>query len=173
MQQAGRGLVLSEDARIIHFLESKSIGSSLLELRLETGGDPELRAVTAPAVPLRREADPVVAHPAEALRGLAMKRGEHASHRRPVGSAAELQALHFDERLSVAYAVIEGLGGAHARSAQRAQALGLRRVHRNAAPRALLDVLAAGHTPVRRRFAIDRRSTRISINARSNLWRQE
>src|SRR5258708_14026568 len=126
MQQAGRRLVLFEDSRIIHFLESKSIPFSHLELRLQTPLDPDLRPVIAPAVPLRREADPVVAHPAEALRGLAMKRGEHASHRRPVGSAAELQALHFDQRLSVAYAVIEGLGGAPAPTPRRAPALRLR-----------------------------------------------
>jgi hypothetical protein len=99
--------------------------------------------------------------------------GEHASHRRPVGALAERQTLHLDESLAAAHAVIEGFRSAYARGAQRAQAFGLGRIYtgemRGLRRRTRLDEGASAQTPESRRLAIDRRSTRISMNARSNL----
>src|SRR5690349_13886948 len=90
---------------------------------------------------------------------------EHLRHCRPVGGAAEVEALHLDER----HAVAIGLRHTHAGRAQGAQSFEFRREHAGTIGRA---GLGERQTPDSLRLAIDRRSTRISMNARSNLCRQ-
>src|SRR5687767_11838687 len=96
---------------------------------------------------------------------MAMEAGEHAAHGRPIRRAAKIEPLHLDKR----HAVAIGLGRPHARGAKCLQPMKLGGIHSGVRRRALLT---EAQTPESRRFAMESRSTRISMNARSNLWRQ-
>ena len=149
---------------------------------------PELRPVVAPAVLLRRSADVVVALPAEARAGLAMRLREHAAQRGEVAAALQVEVLEQDEGL----AACDAMSAARERSprAQRASRRPRRRRRRRArrclqeAAQRSLDargtrapvlqerLRSSAQPEVRRVFARLRRSTRMPMKARSNLLRQ-
>ncbi len=112
----GARSLLEEGLQIVEERSCLEHEAGSRELRHQPEFAIELDPVVTPAIALRRQADPVVARPAEAPPRVPVRRGEHA--------------------------------------------------------RAALDEDAAAQTPESRMLAMASRSTRISMKARSNLWRQ-
>src|SRR5207302_7801302 len=101
----------------------KTVLPRQVELGPQAPLPPEFSPVVAPAVLLRRRADIVVAMPAEARPGVAMRRSEHSAQCGEVAFRLQLEILKDDECLVAIHAVRDHLGYAQPCLPERLQAV--------------------------------------------------